>query len=129
MSQVETRRVLVLGEKATAAGIVQSLRELGFETTTVEEALPALSDPQALERLRAILQRFAQEGSSVPGQVLCVHPGVSVWAERPELATLGEELDLEVICPPARVLALFANKLNLLGEADRLGIPHLAMGF
>ena len=54
---------------------------------------------------------------------------MSVWAERAELATLGEELGLDVICPPARVLALFANKLNLLSEADRLGIPHLVMGF
>jgi acetyl/propionyl-CoA carboxylase alpha subunit len=129
-SEGPSRRALVLGEGGAAERISLRLKEEGFEPETSGVGLPALADPQALEKLRAVLTRFAERARPKPESgAPCVHPGVSVWAERPEIATLGEELGLDVICPPARVLALFGNKLNLLTEADRLGIPHLVTSF
>jgi acetyl-CoA carboxylase biotin carboxylase subunit len=127
----QLRPVLVLGHAGGpfgAAGLIsESLRNEGFTPEFSPEPLPSLHDPNALEALRALLRSFAERTRDAVGAA--VHPGVTVWAERPELATLGEELGLDVICPPPRVLALFANKLNLLGEADRLGIPHLVTSF
>jgi acetyl/propionyl-CoA carboxylase alpha subunit len=126
------RRALVFGRGGAAELIARRLKEEGFEPETAGEPLPALSDTQALEKLRTLLRKFAEKAVGPASEATgapCLHPGVSVWAERAELATLGEELGLDVICPPARVLALFANKLNLLSQADQLGIPHLVMNF
>ncbi len=128
------RRALVLGARGAADQIARRLRQEGFEPETLEEPLPSISDTQALLKLRELLTRFAADSSKgrrgdPEAGSPCLHPGVSVWAERPEIATLGAELGLDVICPPAKVLALFANKLNLLTEADRLGIPQLVTSF
>ncbi|MGK5082361.1 ATP-grasp domain-containing protein [Bdellovibrionota bacterium FG-1] len=103
------------------------MSSLGFEPETSGEPLPSLSDPEALVKVRKILTQFAKKTQGRAGAI--VHPGVSVWAERSEIATLGDELGLGVICPPARVLSLFSNKINFLGEADQVGIPHLVVRF
>ncbi len=122
-----SRKALVLGAQGAADLIVAQLRSHGFDARVSGERLPAISDPGAVASLRRILEAFANEsrGSQSP----CVHPGVTVWAERAELATLGEELGLDIICPPPRQLALYANKLNLLAEAEIAGIPHLVVSF
>src|SRR5690606_27804498 len=64
-----------------------------------------------------------------PSAVMALHPGTGPWADRPEVAMLGQELGWNVISPAARVLGLFSNRLNFLYEAERLGIPHLVMSF
>lgn len=131
-----SRKVLVLGGGATAQLIADELREDGFEVFFQENiensnphqsALPSLGDPNGLEKLRAIFTQFAQTHSE-EGRALCyLHPGASIWGERPELPILGQELGLQVICPPARVLSLFSNKLNFFELAESLGIPNLLL--
>lgn len=130
------RKVLVLGGVAIAQLIAEELKEAGFEVYLQEKgegveshgfALPSLGDPNGLEKLRAIFTSFA-ENHSQGGNVLCyVHPGASIWGERPELPILGQELGLQVICPPARVLSLFSNKLNFFAEAEKFKIPNLLL--
>jgi|GEM_PF-537607 len=133
------RKVLVLGSVAIARLIGEELEEEGFQVYLQEKnessseqdiswpALPDLGDPNGLERLRTIFIHFLEKHSE-GGQVLCyVHPGASIWGERPELPILGQELGIQVICPPARVLSLFGNKLNFLAEAEKLGIPNLLL--
>jgi biotin carboxylase len=89
-------------------------------------------EPQAdagILSLRSELKRFAE---SLPKEELpsaLVHPGITDWAERPELLVVCQDLGLNAVSPPARVLTWFSNKLNLLGEADRLGIPTLVASF
>ncbi len=84
-----------------------------------------MADPRGLAKLREILTAFA--GSGDPDESKWVHPGISVWAERPELPTVASELGLTAICPGARLLTTFGNKLNLLNEAETLGIPNLIL--
>jgi 3-methylcrotonyl-CoA carboxylase alpha subunit len=126
------RHALVLGWKGTAELIASALAEEGF-TTTLERELPAGSrmprpaDPASLDAARAALARFASLAPK--SAALYVHPGVSLWAERPMLQTLGQEVGLEVIGPSARSLTFFANRLNLMTEAEKAGIPHLVSSF
>lgn len=130
------RKVLVLGGVAIAQLIAQELEEAGFQVYLQEKgegvdslgfSLPSLGDPNGLEKLRAIFISFAEKHSQGE-EVLCyVHPGASIWGERPELPILGQELGLQVICPPARVLSLFSNKLNFFAEAEKLNVPNLLL--
>lgn len=133
------RKVLVLGSVAMARLIGEELEGEGFQVYLHEEdqgpshqyispsPLPDLRDPNGLEKLRAIFIDFLDKHSE-GGRFLCyVHPGTSIWGERPELPILGQELGIQVICPPARVLSLFGNKLSFLSEAEKLGIPNLLL--
>ncbi|MCM2321752.1 MAG: ATP-grasp domain-containing protein [Oligoflexia bacterium] len=123
------RKVLVLGSPVTGRRIGEQLRELGYEPSLQEElglSLPSIAEPDAPAKLRSALLSFLRSPASACGELSpCLHPGISAWAERPELATLGQELGFSVISPPARVLTLFANTLTLLIQGERLNIPHL----
>lgn len=128
---------LVLGARSVALKIASDLRDLGFQPEILETAsdlgdpalrtLPSFSDPEALPKIREILRQFAdrcRQSAKSPFAHI-VHPGISPWAERAELAALCQELGLNIVSPPARSLGLFNNKLNLLSEAGRLGISNL----
>ena len=131
-------KVLVLGERHVTEIIAKELNRQGLEPVFSDfngsgmafDRIPAPSDPNALSQLKKLFMQF-QEHAGKPGAGTShsVHPGVSVWAERAEFPLIAQELGLIPICPPVRVLSLFSNKLNLLQEADRLGIPHLVMSF
>jgi len=128
-----SRKALILGSRSVASLIARELQDEGFETELQKDhddpPLPSVGDPDALAKLRAVFERFARESPQAGGFANCIHPGVSSWAERPELPIIAQEFGLDVICPPTQVLALFSNKLNLLGEAERSGIPNLVLSF
>lgn len=123
--------VLVLGRGIVARRIARELDSAGFTSSVqadMQIELPTPREPDANENLKTILNEFRDQSPYSEGQFF-IHPGVSMWAERPELALIGQELDFNVIAPPPRVLSLFSNKFNFLIEADRLGVPHLVVNF
>ncbi len=125
----QTKRALVLGPASVAGLLAEELKRQGFECELQEASgvpLPNLADPNGLTKLRQILANFAH-AHDPKTESLWVHPGISVWSERPELPVLTEELGLTAISPPVRVLSLFSNKLSFLFEADGLGIPTLVL--
>jgi biotin carboxylase len=126
-------RALILGPSSVARLIAEQMSDEGFEPVLQADFgqdWPALSEPDAYARLRANLREFAESsGHPAAGYAHCVHPGISIWADRPEILLIAQEVGLNVIAPPVRVVSLFSNKLNLLHEADRLGIPNLVISF
>jgi acetyl-CoA carboxylase biotin carboxylase subunit len=126
-------RALILGPHSVARLIAVQMAEEGFEPVLEADlpfSWPVPSEPDAYGRLRANLREFAaRSGDPAGGYAHCVHPGISIWADRPEILLIAQEMGLNVIAPPVRVVSLFSNKLNLLAEADRLGIPTLVLSF
>lgn len=126
------RHALVLGWKGSALLIARALGAEGFTTTLESELPPSQRMPRAtgagaVDAARAALQRFV---ARAPKEArLYIHPGVSPWSEKPVLQTIGHELDVEVIGPPPRALTFFANRLNLIVEAEKSGIANLVMAF
>lgn len=123
---------LVLGPRCVADRIARGLEELGYVATASaswpDQTLPWPSDPNALESLEKILDRFlASLPPGRPPRAHLVHPGCSVWADRPELVQLAQTKGLQTVAPPVRVVSLFSNKLNLLTEAAKAGVPNLVL--
>ena len=120
---------LVLGSPTVATILQSRLEGLGFQTKQESQLgfrIPHPAESDALDRLRQSLKRYVDGSSGSPGEHL-LHPGVSPWAERSELITISHDLGLAVVAPSAKVVSLFGNRLALLEEATRLGIPHLAV--
>lgn len=119
--------VLILGNRAIARLIAGQFSAEGFVTLLQEEGetpLPPSPDSSSVQELEEVLKKYCAD---FPLSPKWVHPGTSFWAERPELQILGLQMDLTVVSSPARVLTLFGNKLNLLTEAEKLGIPNLLL--
>ena len=121
---------VVLGSAPIAEILSTQLKGVGFdaqieETRDGTSRLPKLSDEQAIieTRLRDFLASVANQEAKT-----LIHPGVSVWADRPELATLAQEYAVTLVSPPSRVLSLFGNRLSLFQAAEAVGIPNLATG-
>ncbi len=130
MQQIPRRKALVLGERSTSCIIAGHLEHEGFDPVFQEQflgdqRLPSLADPNSLMQLRTLLKAFA----GFAGHSGIVHPGVTAWAERSELPIIAEDFGLAVVCPPAKILSLFSNKLNLLLEAKKLGVPNAILSF
>lgn len=106
--------VWVLGPPELAESIVSHLQEIGYPADDLET-------PRSENELRVLLRNLSDQGRSF------VHPGLSHWAERPEFPQLCEEVGLIPICPSARILSLYQNKLTLLSSAEKVGIPNLAL--
>lgn len=117
LASTETQKrlpVWVLGPPELAESIVSQLTEVGFPADDLET-------PRTENELRVLLRNLSEQGRSL------VHPGLSRWAERPEFPQLCEEVGLVPVCPSARILSLYQNKLNLLSEAEKVGIANLAL--
>ena len=127
MTSDNANTALILGSLAMARSIAASFAHEGFSPVIQEEAgigLPNPSHEGASDELAALFSNLADKyGRSG----FLVHPGNSVWAERPELPSICASIGIDVICPPAKVLGLFMNKLGLLCEAERLRIPVLLL--
>lgn len=113
----------VLGPRAPALAIVERFRALGIEA---EVAQAEGEDLDSLELLRRKCEKFAQYGGDSTG---FVHPGIGYWANQPEFPAVVAEAGLLAVSPPARALSWFSNKLTLLQEAEKLGIPHRVVRF
>ena len=141
---MNAKKVLVLGERVTAQRIADQLTHEGYTPVLAHRPdlqgdfqgdrqndlgqMPSVADPNRFEKIRSLFLRFAQECLK-SGSSGWVHPGVSLWADRPELSTLGQECGLSVISSPPRILSLWMNKLIFFFEAEKLGIPHLVQSF
>jgi propionyl-CoA carboxylase alpha chain len=126
------KTAIVLGSHGVGDLICESLREMGFNASFAPSHIQRFASigwaGSSPDDLRKILRTWIQEKQNTdPSASLWLHPGVSPWAERPELPTLGQELGIQIIAPPSRVLSLYGNRLTLLGEAEKLSIPNLSL--
>jgi len=121
------RKALILGERAIALIIAEQMENEGFDpifTSDLEPLkLPGFVNATSISAVRALLTKFAKFSF---GRGI-VHPGTTIWAERPELASIAEELSLSVVCASSRVMSQFGNKLNFLLEAEKCGISNLVL--
>lgn len=136
-------RFLVLHNGGTARRVAEDIREYCHASgqPNCETFLPedlkmrdvrpgtATSIDELRGVLAAFIDRFRSDSNEGGWPELWVHPGVGPWGERPELTQLGQELGIGVISPSSKAVSLFSNKLNLLTEVDRIGIPHLVLHF
>ncbi len=128
-TKLKPPQVLILGEAIIAQMIAQQLKDAGFDTLFLNELtpkkLPKLGDRHSLPELRSILAEFwaVSNGNGL------VHPGTTIWAERPEFVNVAHELGLIPICPSPKAQFTFGNKLSFFLDAERLGIPHLVNSF
>jgi biotin carboxylase len=126
------KTAIVLGSHGVGDLICESLRTMGFDVAFAPSHIQRFASigwaGSSPDDLRKILREWIQEKlDQDPTTSLWLHPGVSPWAERPELPTLGQELGIQIIAPPSRVLSLYGNRLTLLGEAEKLSIPNLSL--
>jgi len=103
-----------MGPRELAEILCDQLTALGF----IAETVPT---PKGEEALRTWAEKAAKQGLGF------VHPGLSSWADRPEFPQIVSAAGLIPVAPPAKVLTLVMNKVNFLSEAERIGIPHLAL--
>ncbi len=117
-------KVLLFGPvRGVTLRIASQLKQAGLEALISglsDDRLPSLSDPNANQKMSELLQSYS-------GQAQWLHPGLSAWAERPELPTLGNQARISVIAPSPRVLSLFGNKLTLFEKGEEMGIPNLVI--
>jgi acetyl/propionyl-CoA carboxylase alpha subunit len=115
----QKHKVLVLGHTVETQRLCAEIEAEGFESCRVREPLPSVLDPEAVRHFRAILSKYA--GADY------LHPGLTDWADRPELATIAQQEGLVLIGPSSRVLTLFGNRLSFIQEAESAGIPNLVI--
>jgi len=117
-------KVLLFGPgRGITLRIARQLEEAGLDTLVPglsDDRLPRFSDPDSARKMGELLKTYQ-------GQVQWLHPGLSAWAERSELPTLGDQASLSVIAPSPRVLSLFGNKLTLFEKGEEMGIPNLVI--
>lgn len=127
--------ILVLGEGALALQIRDDLISLGLYTLMVSDLglssndaeLPRVTDPDAAGRFRQIFTRFKQRDEVEAFDHLWVHPGVTLWGERPELEGWARQSGLYTITSSAKNLQLFWNMHQTLDLAKSAGIPTLVV--
>ena len=127
--------ILVLGEGALALQIRDDLIGLGLYSMTVadlgmspkEGELPRVTDLDAPVRFREIFARFKRRDEVDPFEHLWVHPGVTLWSERPELEGWARQAGLYTITSSAKNLQLFWNMHQTLSLARNAGIPTLVV--
>ena len=125
-------KVLVLGELGAARRISAQLSEAGFDPV-LQKSLGALKAQGLPHRVHSesmtVLRQALEEFSRMTGRPQWIHPGVSLWAERPELHIAAHAFGLRVMGPSPRIQYLFQNNLQFLLCAQDLGIPHIALSF
>jgi biotin carboxylase len=127
--------ILVLGEGALALQIRDDLISLGLYSMTVSDLgmtpkdgeLPRVTDLDAQVRFREIFARFKRRDEVDPFEHLWVHPGVTLWSERPELEGWARQAGLYTIASSAKNLQLFWNMHQTLNLARSSGIPTLVV--
>ncbi|MBI2712822.1 MAG: ATP-grasp domain-containing protein [Bdellovibrio sp.] len=126
MTSRKSRKILLLGEFSTTKNLGRAAESLGFQPVyhTGCAELPGLPR-RDLSALKKVFEKFSHD-SNAQG---LVHPGVTAWAERPELQTTGQEFGLAVVAPTAKILSLFNNRMSFLLEVEKLGLHHLALSF
>ncbi len=126
LSSAHSGKALILGDRSVSSILSAQLEAEGFVPVLQKNLspLPRLADVNSHRLIREVLTEFVLLCDGAPERSV-VHPGTTLWAERPELSSIAQELGLTVIAPSLGILSLFANKLNFLLEAERMGIPTL----
>lgn len=127
--------ILVLGEGALALQIRDDLISLGLYTlmvselglTPTESELPRVTDLDAPVRFKQIFNQFKKRDDLEPYDHVWVHPGVTLWGERPELEGWARQSGLYTITSSAKNLQLFWNMHQALSLAGSVGVPTLVL--
>lgn len=127
--------VLVIGEGAISNQIHEDLQALGLDTVAVSELpisdverqIPRVTDPNAGEKFQQIFRAFREWGEVRQQDHSWVHPGVSIWAERPEFEGWARKSGLSAVAAPAKSLTWFWNTLQLLKLGAEKGVPNLIL--
>ncbi len=121
---------VVLGRDFVADRIAEGLKKEGFGVRLekdFEESLRGPDQTDALSYLKEFLETFHNQRGH--WNSLWIHPGVSAWADRPELYLLAKQMGFGIFGPSAKCVSLFANRLHFLSLAEELRIPHLVLSF
>jgi biotin carboxylase len=127
--------ILLLGEGAATLQIRDDLIALGLTVFQVAELglppgvgeIPKITDPDAGTRLKALFTAFRERDQIEPLDHLWIHPGVTLWGERPEIETWARQSGLSAISSSARNLQLFWNLHQSLELAKSAGVPTLVL--
>ncbi len=117
--------VLILGQGFLSEKMAQDLEIIGFNSEILPErgALGFRDFEDLKPEIEQWIKAEQARGIGVP----LVHPGVGVWAERPEISNWVQGAGGVVVGPQARVITRFADKLLFLLEIQKLGLPQLLL--
>jgi biotin carboxylase len=127
--------ILLLGEGAATLQIRDDLISLGLTVflvadlglSSIQAELPKVTDPDAGNRLRDIFTAFKARDEIEPFDHLWIHPGVTLWGERPEIEAWARQAGVSAISSSAKNLQLFWNIHQSLSLAKSLEIPTLVL--
>ncbi len=119
--------ILVLGEGALAEQIKNDFLELGLSAQLVggEQSpypLPKVTDFDAKSQFEALFKHWVEQTGAE-----WVHPGLTVWSERPEFEGWARQSGLSSINVSVKTLHLFWNTHQLLKLAEAQGVPTLEL--
>ena len=119
--------ILVLGEGALADQIKNDFLELGLRAQLVggEQSgfpLPKVTDYDAKTQFEQLFKHWITETGAE-----WIHPGFTVWSERPEFEGWARQAGLSSISVSMKTLHLFWNTHQLLKMAEGLGVPTLGL--
>ncbi len=114
----------MLGRTPISVKVARQLKELGLEAF-ISDAPPLPAAPSGKRKLSEWLQSWLRTQSS--SESVWIHPSDSLWAERPELIAVCEELSLRLIGPSAKTVSVLADRLTWLNQAAASGVSTLVL--
>lgn len=119
--------ILILGEGALAEQIKDDFLELGLHAQLVggESSgypLPKVTDFDAKTQFEVLFKHWVKETGAE-----WVHPGFTLWSERPEFEGWARQSGLSSISVSVKTLHLFWNTHQLLKLAEGEGVPTLGL--
>lgn len=119
--------ILVLGEGALAEQIKNDFIELGLRAQLVggessEFPLPKVTDFDARSQFEMLFKHWVDQTGAE-----WVHPGLTLWSERPEFEGWARQAGLSSISVSVKTLHLFWNTHQLLKLAEDQGVPTLGL--
>jgi len=119
--------ILVLGEGALAEQIKNDFLELGLHAQLVggESSgypLPKVTDFDAKTQFETLFAHWVKETGAE-----WVHPGLTIWSERPEFEGWARQSGLSSISVSVKTLHLFWNTHQLLKLAEEEEVPTLGL--
>lgn len=118
---------LVFENSGVSQRVIRDFFRLGYQGISVG-GLPLPHQVDALQEVRTQLTQIRNElAGSATAVDFIVHPAATPWSVRADLHRVCQELGMQLIAPAPKVCTLFGNRLSLLSEAQRGGIPNLLL--